>query len=257
MADERRYFVRGRFENIPAIIDFVGEAGRAAGLSEDEVFHCQMAVDEACTNVIEHAYGGDDLGDIELLCHIESGVCTLMISDSGKPFDPDSIPAPAIPNDINDIQPGGIGLHLMRQVMDEVSFRFVDGKNTLSMVKRHAGMGRPETKESSGVKLEDGLWEIMTATRLDAAASSSLESALSQAQQDAGNRVIVNMSGTEYVSSRGIKTLVAAWRKARDGGGRLVLASVRPNVMSVLDMVGLNQVFDIHTDPDEAKLALG
>jgi serine/threonine-protein kinase RsbW len=60
MAEVRRLTVRGRYDCIPGITSFVGEAASAAGLNDDEAFHCRMAVDEACTNIIEHAYGGED-----------------------------------------------------------------------------------------------------------------------------------------------------------------------------------------------------
>ena len=135
MAEVRQISVRGRYESIPTITHFVGEAAQAAGLSEKDTFHCQMAADEACTNVIEHAYGKEDAGDIEIVCLIEPGVCTIRIADQGHPFDPDSIPAPKISSNIGEIQPGGIGLHLMRELMDEVRFEFNERGNLLTMVK--------------------------------------------------------------------------------------------------------------------------
>src|SRR5574340_174268 len=139
MAEIRRLTVQGRYEFIPTITAFIEEAAQAAGLSEDEAFHCRMAVDEACTNIIEHAYGGEDRGLIEVTCNIESGVCSIQIVDHGKPFDPDNIPTPGIGNHLDEIRPGGIGLHLMRQMMDNIRFEFAEAHNTLTMIKNRSG----------------------------------------------------------------------------------------------------------------------
>lgn len=138
MPTEYHLTVAARFENIPGIMEFVTEGAEEAGLDEQAVFHCRMATDEACANIVEHAYGGEDKGDIEVTVRVEPGVCTTTLVDSGRPFDPSSVPPPPVAPDPATIKPGGLGLHLMRKIMDEVSFSFTDGRNVLTMVKRQA-----------------------------------------------------------------------------------------------------------------------
>lgn len=140
MAVERKLTAPGRFENLAQISDFITQAARDAGFDEDDVFHIQMAVDEACSNVIEHAYGQGG-GDINLTCCIEDdGDLRIEIADHGKPFDPDQVPNPKIgPDsvDLDAIKAGGLGLFFMRKLMDEVTFRFdPDAGNLLTMIKR-------------------------------------------------------------------------------------------------------------------------
>src|SRR5687768_10981797 len=108
----RTLTVRGRYDCIPSITSFVGEAADAAGLTDDDAFHCRMAVDEACTNIIEHAYGGEDQGAIEITCTINRGTCSIQIVDHGHPFNPDLVPEPKFGGSLDEIRPGGIGLHL-------------------------------------------------------------------------------------------------------------------------------------------------
>lgn len=145
MSKERHLTVRGRYENVPAVVQFVVEAAKEAGFDEKGVFHCQMSVDEACTNIIEHAYGGQDKGDIEATVQIEPGVLTITLVDHGEPFDPTSVPEPSInTDDPSKIKTGGLGLHLMRKVMDEITFSFGDERNTLVMVKRQAVQSESE-----------------------------------------------------------------------------------------------------------------
>ncbi len=132
--------VPGRFESLPQIADFVGQAVRQVGFEEDDVFHVQMAVDEACSNVIEHAYGGECSGDITLTCGLEQGSdLVITIRDTGCPFEPESVSEPPLGVDLEDLPEGGLGLYFMRKLMDDISFQF-DPKNgnTLTMVKRRS-----------------------------------------------------------------------------------------------------------------------
>jgi len=126
-----------RFESLADIARFVVRAAQAAGLSSTAVCAVEMAVDEACSNIIEHAYGGEGRGDIECICHIHKDGLTVTLRDYGCPFDPDSVPEPDIHADLKDRQVGGLGLYLIRQLMDEVHFEFTPGAgNVLTMVKR-------------------------------------------------------------------------------------------------------------------------
>ena len=254
----RRLTVRGRYENIPLITAFVAEAAEAAGLDEDAVFHCQMAVDEACTNVIEHAYGGEDIGDIEITCLIEPGSCTIRIVDHGQPFDPDSVPPPRATEDIGDLQPGGIGLHLMRKFMDEVSFDFSPGQNTLTMVKRQAVEVPPSEGEAlvSTREERDGVWRVVARGRLDAVTAPQLEETLLRLVEEGRTRLMVDMEQVTYISSRGLKALISAWRAATQAGGDLVLCALSERIRSVFETVGFTRIFAIYPACSEALSAL-
>ena len=67
MGQPRQLIVPGRFESLTEIATFITQAAREAGLNDDEVFHVEMAVDEACSNIIEHAYAVE-AGEIDLAC---------------------------------------------------------------------------------------------------------------------------------------------------------------------------------------------
>ena len=133
--------VPGQFEYLAQIAGFVTQAARNAGLNDDDVFHVEMAVDEACSNIIEHAYQSRQ-GNIELKCSMpEPGQLAIVIHDDGEPFDPDTIPTPTISDQVHldQVNEGGLGLYFIRKLMDEVSFEFQpDRGNTLYMIKRRA-----------------------------------------------------------------------------------------------------------------------
>ena len=139
MGQARQLMVPGRFERLTEIAAFVTQAAREAGLNDDEVFHVEMAVDEACSNVIEHAYA-TQTGDIDLACSCPAaGQFEVVIRDSGQPFDPGEIPVPNVgtPADLDNLNEGGLGLYFIRKLMDEVRFEYVPGHgNRLTMLKR-------------------------------------------------------------------------------------------------------------------------
>jgi serine/threonine-protein kinase RsbW len=126
-----------RFEYLDAIRQFVGEEARRAGFDEKEIYSIQMATDEAASNVIEHAYQGIADGQIELSCEFRDGALIIVLHDYGKSFDPRKVPTPDLKADLSKRQIGGLGLYLMRRLMDEVRFEPArEGGNLLTMVKR-------------------------------------------------------------------------------------------------------------------------
>jgi len=129
----------GQFESLAAISEFVTRAAEAAGLDTRAVDAVQLAVDEACSNVIEHAYEGQDRGDIECTCNSSDDGLTVIIRDHGRPFDPALVQEPNLNPTLQDEEftGGGLGLYFMRQLMDKVLFEFApDSGNVLTLVKR-------------------------------------------------------------------------------------------------------------------------
>ena len=118
---------------------FVKETARELGLDEASIYALELAVDEACTNVMRHAYKAQE-GRIEIQIQAVDDWVEVVIRDWGEPFDPESVPPPDLDAPLEERPIGGIGLFLMRQMMDRVDFQFSDVEgNTLTMAKRLAG----------------------------------------------------------------------------------------------------------------------
>jgi serine/threonine-protein kinase RsbW len=125
-----------RFESLARIRNFVSRAAKDAGFNEKEIYAVELAVDEACANIIEHAYEGEGNGEIECTCNNLNSGLEIIIQDDGKPFDPNSIPLPDFSVDLDELKPRGAGLFIIRNLMDDVSFTFSKKKgNELRMVK--------------------------------------------------------------------------------------------------------------------------
>ena len=136
---ERTLTVPGRYDRLEQICAFVAEAATEAGLDDMESNRCQLAVDEACTNVIEHGYDGEDRGQIEISCKAYPGELTIIIQDFAARFDPTSVSEPERGASLEEMRIGGLGLYFMRQVMDAVEFSYENGGNRLTLVKRKPG----------------------------------------------------------------------------------------------------------------------
>lgn len=133
----------GRYEQIQAVCNFINAGAQKAGFDDETLFHLQLATDEACTNVIEHAYGGEGVGNLRVEWRIEEQDFVVVIHDHGRSFKPEAIPNPAGPEqDSLDLKVGGLGLYFMRTLMDTVRFQFHGEEgNTLTMTKRLPGEG--------------------------------------------------------------------------------------------------------------------
>jgi serine/threonine-protein kinase RsbW len=125
----------GRFDSLPMIADFVRMSAQEAGLSSFQIYAVETAVDEACANIIEHAYGGEDIGNIECGCVITEKGLTIILRDTGRPFNPTSIKNPDFNSSLAERSDHGLGLYFIRQWMDAVDFEFKPGSNTLTMSK--------------------------------------------------------------------------------------------------------------------------
>jgi len=127
----------GHYASLAEISEFVAQAARDAGLDSKKVYAVKLAVDEACTNIIEHGYGGEGIGQIECSCDIGSDALTIRLRDWGSAFDPTVVPEPNYDVPLENLQSRGAGLFLMRKLMDEVRFNFHGKKgNLLVMVKK-------------------------------------------------------------------------------------------------------------------------
>jgi serine/threonine-protein kinase RsbW len=127
----------GQYTSLEAISEFIAQAAEEAEFDSKGIYAIKLAVDEACSNIIEHGYKERAGGQIRCSYkQLESGL-KIIIQDWGKPFKPDEIPDPNFDVELQDLKPRGAGLYFMKNLMDEVRFDFDSGDgNLLIMIKR-------------------------------------------------------------------------------------------------------------------------
>ncbi len=133
-----RYFIRiaAELKNLAEIRRFVEETASALGVDPAVIPGMLLAVDEAVSNIIAHGYQGQG-GAVEIEVGRERDALVIRLRDEADPFDPTSVPPPDVTLPLEQRIPGGLGIHLIRQVVDEMTHRVTpQGGNELTLVKR-------------------------------------------------------------------------------------------------------------------------
>lgn len=122
--------------NLASIRDMIKATASRSFEDSSIVAKVTLAVDEAVANVMEHAYEGLDLGDVQVRVITDAEKYVVTIADKGHHFDPGTIPNPDIDIHVKEGRRDGLGIFLMRQIMDEIKYTFVRNKhNELRLVK--------------------------------------------------------------------------------------------------------------------------
>ena len=126
-----------KFEFLDEIRDFVAQVAHEGGFTQKEIYSLQLAADEAASNIIEHAYEGVSDADLDITCDMRGETIIITMHDTGVPFDPSRVKQPNIKADLSERQIGGLGVYLMRKIMDEVRYESnARTGNLLTMTKR-------------------------------------------------------------------------------------------------------------------------
>ena len=124
-----------RVEELETITAAVKEFGEAEQWPADLIFQVELVLEELGLNVINHGKS-EGLQQIEIRLTSEAKALTIEIVDSGVPFDPlTDAPRPDLESGVQERAVGGLGVHLVRSMMDELDYRREEGKNHLTLVK--------------------------------------------------------------------------------------------------------------------------
>jgi len=126
--------IASRPDRLRMVRAMVNEAGGANGCSSECISQMVMAVDEACQNIIRHAYGGDPGGEIVVDIRRQDDRIAIHLLDFAAPVDASTIK----PRPLDDVKPGGLGTHFIQECMDECGFLTppAGAGNCLRLVKR-------------------------------------------------------------------------------------------------------------------------
>lgn len=225
---------------------FITDAAEQVGLDERATWQVQLAVDEAVTNIIQHAYDLDAPGDITLSWQAEGGRLVVTLRDYGRQFDPQDVPLPDLESPLEERQVGGLGIYLITRLMDEVRFDFdPHAGNLLTMVK-YITANTP-----------DDVLVLPIEGRVDAATAPQVSAQVHERISAGARRVLLDLSAVNFLSSSGLRALLLIRKELMTLGGELRLAALQPQVHEVFTLTGFTQVFAIHPTVDEGRSAFG
>ena len=128
--------IPAQFEEIPHASKFVALAARKTGLDEKAIHHCQLAVDEVCTNIVEHGYAGGSIDNvIEVWCDYQPGVFRIVIFDDCPLYNPLERAMPDPKATLDERKVGGWGLYFVKKLMNDAQYTVENGRNQITLIK--------------------------------------------------------------------------------------------------------------------------
>ncbi|MDR1796014.1 MAG: SpoIIE family protein phosphatase [Clostridiales Family XIII bacterium] len=127
--------------NLDGVLDFIRAQAAAGGIGGTALQHLAVSCEEVFVNIAKYAYA-PGTGSVEVCCVASGGEIAVRFRDSGTPYNPLDRPDPDITGNLEDRPVGGLGIYLVKEFMDDVSYRFEDGFNILTLRKRQEPSGR-------------------------------------------------------------------------------------------------------------------
>ena len=134
--DRKQLVLQNDIEQVPTLALFVDEVCETVGLDMATTMKLNLAIEEAVVNVMNYAYPQGTVGDISIEAQADDEQLAFIISDSGSPFDPTAQQEADITLSAEERPIGGLGIHLVRQIMDDVAYERKDNYNILTLRKK-------------------------------------------------------------------------------------------------------------------------
>ena len=133
---EKKLVLKNEISEINKLAAFIENLGEDLDLAPDLVFNLNLVLEEAVSNVILYAYPKDEQQEISLSANVSENNLVFVLTDSGKEFDPTQAPDADITLSAEERQIGGLGIFLIRQIMNQIEYQRIDGKNVLTLGKQ-------------------------------------------------------------------------------------------------------------------------
>lgn len=128
--------VRASTEHLAEVRDFVARHASKFGFKKKDVDDIRLAVDEAYTNIIKHAYNNDGDQSVDIELGYNSNTFWISLLDTGNTFNPRNYSKPDVRKKIKEKKRGGVGVYLIRKLMDEVEYNTKGSVNEIRMTKK-------------------------------------------------------------------------------------------------------------------------
>lgn len=132
---EKKLVIKNDISEISKLATFIGELSEELDFTPELNFNLNLVLEEAISNVILYAYGKEEQKEISLVAYLSDNNLVFVLTDSGTEFDPTKVPDADVTLSAEEREIGGLGIYLIRQIMNTVEYQRIDGKNVLTMRK--------------------------------------------------------------------------------------------------------------------------
>jgi anti-anti-sigma factor len=217
-----------------------------------------VALDELLNNTIAYGFAGREGGEVRIEVELRADRLCATLTDDGRPFNPFGIAAPGSALSVEERQIGGLGIHLVRRMMDEVSYHRRADRNVVILAKLLTG---GMTAGHSGgrsmdiaTRTQNDVTLVAFAGNLDSNTSPQAQQALDAILASGAQKIVVDFTALDYISSAGLRVLLATAKRLSGAGGALHLFGLNETVREVFDISGFSTILAVFaTEADALK----
>ena len=234
---------RRSFEAIAELAGFTREVFRHEQIDQRILPTVDLAIEELFTNLVKYANGTEAAVRVSLEA-VPGGVEVTLTDYGVERFDPTRAPEVDIHAPLENRNPGGLGLHLIRKMVDSIDYRYEHDSRQGCIIFRKTIADRRAKKRTGSEVLaidhgEGGV--VVVVGRMDAAQCPMAQAFLDKVQ----GVVTLDLSRLEYISSAGLGVLLKTQKRLMATGGRLRLTGVNAHLRDIFQYSGFDQIFDI------------
>ena len=219
-----------------------------------------VALDELLTNTLVHGFAGGTGGEATVEVELRPDRVAVTLTDDGKAYDPFGRATPDTGLSIEERQIGGLGIHLVRRMMDEAGYQRRGDRNVVMLAKllgdgQRAGQPRGRSMDIS-TRTRNDVTIVAFAGNLDSNTSPQAQQAIDAIIAGGGRKIVVDFSGLDYISSAGLRVLLGTAKKLNAAGGALRLFGLNETVKEVFQISGFATILTVKSSEDVALAGL-
>jgi anti-anti-sigma factor len=181
---------------------------------------------------------------------------SVTLTDDGSPFDPFGVPAPDTALPVEEQPLGGLGIHLVRRMMDEVSYHRAADRNVVVLAKRLTGGMKAAQRGGRSMDIttrtRNDVTVVAFAGNLDSNTSPQAQQALDAVLAGGGKKIVVDFTALDYISSAGLRVLLGTAKRLKGAGGALRLFGLNETVGEVFQISGFSTILALFATEAEA-----
>jgi len=211
-----------------------------------------VVLDELLTNTRVYGFAGREGGEVTVEAELRTDRVSVTLTDDGRPFDPFGVAAPDTTLPVEERQIGGFGIHLVRRLMDEVSYQRRAERNVVVLTKLLRGGRVMEIT----TRTERDVTLVAFGGNLDSNTSPQAQQALDGILAGGGQKMVVDFTALDYISSAGLRVLLGTAKRLRGAGGALRLFGLNETVREVFQISGFSTILAVFATEAEALKGL-
>lgn len=242
--------------SLPMLLALVAKVCQRQHVDGQTAHDLRLVVEEACVNVMHYAYPAGQTGSLTLEIRLQrqggQRCIAVTLEDQGRPFDPMSVAPVATSAAADAREPGGLGVHLIRQMSDRQSYQRHPQRGNVFRIEKHLA---PAVSPSSwrvplqiAVTPHEKLVVLALTGSVDSLNADTLTQRFAEVITQGHVHLVADCALVNYTSSAGLRSLLGALKSCRLAGGDLRLAALQPQVARVLEVAGFASILHIYPD---------